>query len=411
MNATTHNVVEAITSAIPCGAAILDLRSDRHISPLENVLPHGCKYMTSRVTADSLSSEYLKKHGIDCVILDIPGKLSGSLIHISRLVVELRLVVVLQFHYDSLNTFVEDAIKPFGLILRSSGQMGSQQIARIELSSPTNAMTKKRVLVISCAGWPNFGDRLGFHLIHGCLPPCVSVRHVYFPQIELNEEKFDLVVLWLGTSVFKRTLTKDILRLTDRIPHAVGIFGTQYRRSIDPAMMSQLLERLSVWFARYEEDLYLYGKNVKGVHLGDWLIHAFPMTEAPKDGLLTLGADLISQEMPLDRLIQKIQFYKRVSSARLHPLLCALTSAEQVSYREQREFSNGETSGKFRSLFLDVFGRDYPESRFFRVDRDAVIAYKARTATQIRKLRDTLSGLLGVQEHERRSNQTVKERQ
>jgi hypothetical protein len=367
--------------------------------------------MTLQGTVDSLSSDYLKNHRIDCLILDIPGELSSSLIHISRLVVELRLVFVLQFRCGPLNTFVEDAIKPFGLTLRNSEQTGDQQISRAELSSTVNAMANKRVLVLSCAGWPNFGDRLGFHLIHGCLPPSVSVRHAYFPQIELDDENYDLLVLWLGTSVFSRTLTKEILRLTDRIPHVVGIFGTQYRSSIDPAMMAQLLEKLSVWYARYEEDLYLYGKNTKAVHLGDWLIDAFPMTEALKDGLLTVGPDLISQEVPLDRLIQRIQSCKRVSSGRLHPLLCALTSAEEVSYREQREFLNGEASGKFRSLFLDVFGRDYPESRFFRVDRDAVIAYKARTATHIRKLRETLSGLLGPQECERCNNQTLKKRQ
>src|SRR5258708_3571615 len=122
VNLTTHNVAEAIASVIPCGAAILDLRSDRPMSPVEHLLPHGCTYMTLQGTVDSLSSEFLKNHRIDCLILDIHGELNSSLIHISRLVVELRLVFVLQFHCGPLNTFVEDTIKPFGLILRNSEQ-------------------------------------------------------------------------------------------------------------------------------------------------------------------------------------------------------------------------------------------------------------------------------------------------
>jgi len=325
------------------------------------------------------------------------GELNTSLIHITRLVVEAGLVFILQFNYGHMKTFVEATIKPFGLTLRNSEQVGPQQIVRIEyLHKP--AIANKRVLVLSCARWPNFGDRLGFHLIHASLPASVSVRHVYFQQIDGDEVNYDLLVLWLGTSVFSRTLTKEVFRLMERAPHVVGIFGTQYRRSIDSAMMADFLGRLSFWYARYEEDLYLYGKDIKGIHLGDWLIDAFPITEALQDGLLTLGPDLISLELPLDRLIQQIQSYKRVSSSRLHPLLCALTSAKEVSYREQREFLNGEVSGKFRSLFLDVFGRDYPEGRFFTVDRSAVVAYKTKTATQIGRLRENLSNLLGRQE-------------
>jgi hypothetical protein len=400
MNLTSRNVAEAITSLIPCGASILDLRSDENATPIEHILPYGCRYIMLPRAIDSLSSQYLKIHRIDCLILDILGELSASLNHVCRLVVELGLMLILEFDFGLFNAFVANTIKPFGLASRNSEQTGSQHITRLEHLSTTDAIEKKRVLVLSCAGWPNFGDRLGFHLIHGCLPPSVSVQHIYFPQMDVDETDYDLLVLWLGTSVFNRTLTKDILRLMDRVPHVVGIFGTQYRRSIDPAMMAELLGRLSFWYARYEEDLYLYGRGTRGIHLGDWLIDAFPLTQALNDGLLSLGPDLISREVPLDRLIQRIQSCKRVSSARLHPLLCALTSAEEVSYREQREFLDGETSGKFRSLFLDVFGRDYPEGRFFTVDRHAVVAYKESTSARITKLRENLSNLLGEQRDE-----------
>jgi len=391
----TQGAPEAITSMIPCGASVLDLRSDRHCSPIEMLLPYGCSYAATSQLAEVLSVQYLQVNRVDYLVLDITSKLDTILIRASRLVAELGLTLVLQFDHEQLGIFVEETVEKFGLVSRNSYKLGCQQITRIEQKCPT-AMPRKRVCVVSCAGWPNFGDRLGFHLIHGCLPPSVSVRHLYYPLLGREEMSCDLLILWLGSSVFKKTLSTTVLRLLEQAPRAVGIFGTQYRRSIDPAMMAELLGRLSFWYARYEEDLYLYGRDGKSAHLGDWLIDAFPITEALQDGLLTLGADLISQEVPLDRLIQKIQSCKRVASSRLHPLLCAMTSAEQVSYREQREFRDGEISGKFRSLFLDVFGRDYPESQFFPVDRDAVITYKSRTSVRVEMLRRNLKTLLGL---------------
>ncbi|MFX6281322.1 hypothetical protein ABTF86_19880, partial [Acinetobacter baumannii] len=80
-----------------------------------------------------------------------------------------------------------------------------------------------------------------------------------------------------------------------------------------------------------------------------------------------------------DRTIQYIQRHRQVFSARLHPLLCALTSAHEVAYSEQP--AGGGTSivsGKFRSMLIDIFGRTFPEETFFAVDRDAVARYKTR---------------------------------
>jgi len=41
--------------------------------------------------------------------------------------------------------------------------------------------------------------------------------------------------------------------------------------------------------------------------------------------------------------------HRQVHSKRLHPLLCALASAERVAYTEQRETPTRNPSGKFRS--------------------------------------------------------------
>jgi hypothetical protein len=125
----------------------------------------------------------------------------------------------------------------------------------------------------------------------------------------------------------------------------------------------------------------MYGRGRTNVqHLGDWLINQFPMSTPTDEGQLQIGEE-IWNELPLDRTIQFIQRYKNVLSSRLHPLLCALTSAETVAYTEQP--AGGETSiisGKFRSMLIDIFGRNFPEKTFFPVDRGAVTRGGGSTA-------------------------------
>jgi hypothetical protein len=258
-----------------------------------------------------------------------------------------------------------------------------------------------RVLVLSCANWSNFGDRLGYHLIQEVLPPETLITHFLFPPWTPPEGEFDLMILGLGVSVFQPMLDAELYRLMDRMPRVVGIFGTQYRPAIPPRSLDALLDRLSVWYARYEEDILLYGNNRNVAHLGDWLLHAFPFTRGERQETLRVGSEVLKRELPLDRTIQKIQSYRRVFSTRLHPLLCALASAEEVAYREQREDGSGNVSGKFRSMLLDVFGRCYPENKFFAVDREAVLNYKINVARNVEGLRQSLARMLSPQEQQR----------
>ena len=111
-----------------------------------------------------------------------------------------------------------------------------------------------------------------------------------------------------------------------------------------------------------------------------------------KAGTLKVG-DEIWKDLPLDRTIQQIQQYRRVVSTRLHPLLCALTSAQEVAYSEQPD-AGGRPSGKFRSMLLDVFGREYPESDLFEVDKDAVRSYKTFVRNNLRELERRIAVLL-----------------
>ncbi len=105
---------------------------------------------------------------------------------------------------------------------------------------------------------------------------------------------------------------------------------------------------------------------------------------------IEIGADI-----PLDRTIQAIQRHKQVHSARLHPLLCALTSAHYAAFSEEASGGMpGIVSGKFRSMLIDIFGRSYPEQQFFMVDRDAVLRYKARVHRNVGKMAERIEAML-----------------
>lgn len=253
-----------------------------------------------------------------------------------------------------------------------------------------------RILVLSYSNVGNFGDRLGFHLINSVLPAYSEVHYASFKPWDIPAGDFDLLILGIGNSVFEPILTDELVSLVRRVPRSVGIFGTQYREEINRERLSQLLDALTVWFARYEEDVLLYGKSRKNtIHLGDWLVSAFPMSRWKRDDTLRIGKE-IWNDLPLDRTIQAIQQYRNVVSERLHPLLCALTSAERVAYTEQRESGSGRASGKFRGMLIDIFGRAWPESSTFEPDREAVAAYRARVQRVMSAMPQLFSELLGI---------------
>lgn len=268
-----------------------------------------------------------------------------------------------------------------------------QHLIRFDVAAPAAARTRKRVHVISYNNIGNFGDRLGYHLLNEVLPAHAEVTwgplrpFAPVPQV-------DLLVIGIGNSLFGDLLDDQLLAATANAKASIGIFGTQYRQNLPAPKLAQLLDRLTHWYARYEEDILLYGRDRKNVsHLGDWLINAFPMSVPSVDQPLRIGAQVLN-DIPIDRTIQQIQRYKRTFSERLHPLLCALTSAEQVGYIEQREMDGKTVSGKFRSMLIDIFGHNYPENMFWKVDRDAVTAYKAKVRANTDEMRTRIATLL-----------------
>lgn len=287
---------------------------------------------------------------------------------------------------------LDSAFKNAGLFCRRADRIDQNQaIFLLEPGSPPKERLKK-VLILSCANVGNFGDRLGYHLIHSVLPADVEVTHAFLSPWNVPDGDYDLIVLGVGNSLFAPLLTENLLRLLDKVPHKVGIFGTQYRSQLPENRLVQVIDRLDHWFARYEEDCLLYGGKHPTTHLGDWLIDAFSLSRWVEDKTLSIGDEILS-DRPLDRTIQTIQRYRRVHSSRLHPLLCALTSAEQVSYSEQRD-TGSDISGKFRSLLIDVFGKALPDNEFWDVDRDAVISYKSYVSSNVALLRTRLHALL-----------------
>ncbi|HLH91909.1 MAG TPA: hypothetical protein VKX28_26055 [Xanthobacteraceae bacterium] len=251
------------------------------------------------------------------------------------------------------------------------------------------------VAVLSHFDVGNFGDRLGYHMINALLPPQAEVHHLAFNALHQAQPRYDLVVLGIGNSIYHRVLNESTLDVMGRGKAAIGIFGTQYRELIQRPLLDKVLDRLDTWFARHEEDLLHYGRGrANATHLGDWLIDQFPMTRGTDETLLRVGDD-VWDELPLDRVIQQIQRHKNVFSERLHPLLCALTSAELVAYLEQRDAGSPLiVAGKFRGMLIDIFGRTFPERKFFEVDRAAVMRYKARVRSNMARLRERIDAVL-----------------
>ena len=277
----------------------------------------------------------------------------------------------------------EDAIDPVQVLFKLVPEFRK---------SPT-VPKPKQVAVVSYFNAPNFGDRLGYHLINALLPPHAVVTHLPLKPWRPEAGAFDLVIVGLGNSLFGSLINRDLLSLVEHSRAAIGIFGTQYHESMPRQMLGDLVSRLDHWYARHGEDVLRYGRGHDNVeHLGDWLVTAFPMARATDPRKLVIE-DAALMTYPLDRTIQEIQTYRQVFSPRLHPLLCALTSADTVGYREQSGYGIG-SSGKFRGMLIDIFGRTFPEEEMWPVDRAMVAAYKAAVGQRVEDMRRRILRLL-----------------
>jgi hypothetical protein len=401
---------------VPRGARVLDLGCGA--MALERVLPDGCRYIPCDLVArdgrtlvcDFNAGEFPGETPCDVVtvlgvleyIHDAPGFL--------RRLSALGRPVVLSYNIAGgrgpadrgslgwVNDFSQaqllDLLRDGGFTRVIGDEITPGQLL-MGLQPCAPPKPERSVWILSHNNDGNFGDRLGVQVLSGLLPPNATVRHIHHKPWDAPPEGTpDLLIVCAGASLFGPLLTPELLQLAERADRAIGVFGTQYRQNLDAPVLGGLLDRLDMWWARYEEDALLYGAGRNNVrHLGDLMVDAFPLTRWTVDGTLEVGPEVLGNA-PLDRLIERIQAHRHVKSGRLHPLLCALTSAETVAYDEQYEDDGVVSSGKFRSLLMDVFGMEKPEGRFWPVDRAAVGAYKAKVRGGLDALRGELARML-----------------
>ncbi len=149
----------------------------------------------------------------------------------------------------------------------------------------------------------------------------------------------------------------------------MGIFGTQYRELISRPRSTAAIDRLDTVVCAPTKTTHDVRPRPAATprHLGDWLIDQFPRsTERTLD---RAAADRRRDRFRRSRLIalsRRSSAASRSILARLHPPLCALTSAHYAAYAGAGVPAACRASfPQLGSMLIDVFGRAYPEREFF----------------------------------------------
>jgi hypothetical protein len=409
---------ELASQFIPAGAQVLDLSGN---AAIEHLLPSGCTYnglgnATKRRPAPSCdlsSGDFPTKAASQCDVVVMLGTLE-RIGDVENLFTHLRFCkrdVILSYYATDLAKDLDRAALGFanhlsfydlallfdryGFRIECTAPVdGSQVLMRLTPAEWLAPVASCSVAVISEADDGNLDARLGRRIINALLPGEAEVHHLTPQTLKYAREQYDLVILGTGNGLFPPLLGEDAVEVVSRAKAAVGIFGTQCRELIQRPALDRLLDRLDTWFARYEDDVLVYGRGRNNVvHLGDWFVDHFPLARATDDEPLVIGNE-VHTEIDLDRAIQRIQRHKQVYSVLPTALLCSLTSAEIAAYGEPPAQRPNFSSGEFRSLLIDVFGRAYPEKKFFLIDRDAVARYKARVHRNVAKVGARIDSIL-----------------
>ena len=405
---------ELAAQFIPAGSRVLDLSA---APTFERSLPHGCSYQgRDSVTCDAgqvcniAGGDFPAKAAAQSDIIVMLGALE-QIADVENLFTHLRYSkqdIVLSYCAADLGgnragfanhlSFYDLArlFDRYGFRIECTTPVSpSEMLMRLTPTDRLKPVTSCSVAVVSCGDDDTFGDRLGLQMINALLPGEAEVHHMTSGTLNEARNEYDLVVLGAGNSLFQPLLSGEVLDIVGRGKSSIGIFGTQYRELIPRPALDRVIERLDTWFARSEDDVLMYGRGrCNVVHLGDWLIDQFPLSRGSEDDTLQIGPET-GVELPLDRIIKVIQSHRQVHSARLAPLLCALTSADYASYEEACSPQQADiVSGRFRSMLIDIFGRSYPEKEVFMVDREAVRRYKSRVHRNVAKVGERIDALL-----------------
>ncbi len=409
---------ELASQFIPSGARVLDLSGN---TTIERLLPSGCSYSAAvRVSkkgaapvCDLSAGSFPAEAASQCDVVVMLGALE-RIADVENLFTHLRFCkrdIILSYCATDLAKDLDRAALGFAnhLSFYDLALLFDRYGFRIECTSPIDDMqvlmrltpTEWLAPAVSCSvavitdeTSENFGARLGCQMINALLPGEAEVHHLTLRTLSAARASYDLVILGTGNGLFPPLLGEEVLDVVSRSKAAIGIFGAQGRELISRPTLDRLIDRLDTWFARYEDDVLMYGRGRNNVvHIGDWLIEQFPLTRAINDEPLVIN-DELGQELALDRAIGTIQQHKQVYSTVPTALLCALTSAELAAYAEIPTQQPDLSTGQFRSMLIDIFGRAYPQQKFFLVDRDAVTRYKGRVHRNVAKVGARIGSIL-----------------
>jgi hypothetical protein len=398
---------------IPAGARVLDLGA----SPaLRTLLPNGCSYVgTTKKRQAEIglnTNEFPTEAASQADVIVMLGLLE-SIKDIESLFTHLRFCrrdIILSCCPTDLARSGERArdivnqmslcdlallFDRYGFRIESTAPVDeSQMLMRLTPADRLATVATCNVAVISGDDTNDLAARLGRQLINAILPGECRVHYLTPAKFDQAQQNYDLIILGTGSSLFPPLLGDGALDVLSRAKSAIGIFGTQGRELVARPAFDRILDRLDTWFTRYEDDVLMFGRGRKNVvYSGDWLIDQFPLARATNDEPLVINGDL-GPEFALDRAISTIQQHRQVYSTVPTALLCALTSADLAAYAETPAQQPDLSTGQFRSMLIDIFGRTWPQQKFFIVDRDAVIRYKTRVHQNVLKIGARVGAIL-----------------
>ena len=385
---------ELATQFIPSGARVFDLGAT---AAMRALLPNGCTYVSAgragkkrgARSGDLNSGEFPTEAASQSDVIVMLGVLE-RVADVESLFTHLRFCkrdIILSYCPTDLAKDCDRAALGFvnhlslcdlallfdryGFRIESTAPIdATQMLMRVTPAERLAPVTSCNVAVISGDRSNDLGARLGRQMINAVLPGECAVHHLTVGT-QAARHDYDLVILGAGSGLFPPLLGEGVLDVIARAKAAIGIFGTEGRELIARPVFSRILVCLDTWFARYEDDVLIYGRGRNNVvHAGDWLIDQFPLARATNDEPLVISGDL-GPELALDRAISTIQQHKQVYSTVPAALLCALTSADLAAYADMPAQQPDLATGQFRSMLIDIFGRTYPQQKFFLVHRDA----------------------------------------
>jgi Methyltransferase domain len=318
---------ELAAQFIPAGARVLDLG----VSPaLRTLLPNGCSYVGAGQTgkkrraraADLSVDEFPTEAATRADVIVMLGVLE-HVKDIESLFTHLRFckrdMLVSCYPTD----LAKNGERAQGLVNRMSlcdlALLFDRYGFRIESTAPVDEsqmlmrltpmerlapVASRNVAVISGDDTNDLAARLGRQLINAVLPGECRVHHLTAGMLDQAQQNYDLVILGVGSSLFPPLLGDAVVDVISRAKAAIGIFGTQGRELIARPAFDRILDRLDTWFARYEDDVLIYGRGRNNtVHAGDWLIDQFPLARATNGEPLVINGDLVPNSLSTARSV------------------------------------------------------------------------------------------------------------